>query len=106
MKIPERDWKTFRSMKDTLLDRACKNILKKVDMLIKKSGSQSHKAYLELWKFLKKEDNEISIMFDDLKRSNAIPKLAAQVRNGLITEDELMRFSEETRKSIRFINEL
>lgn len=105
-KFPERDWKKLRSIKDKLLQNACENILEEVENTIKGRGTESHKAYLALWKLMKKEDEEIALMFDDLKRSTAIYKLAAWKRNKLLTEDDLKEFSEETQSSIDFINQL
>jgi hypothetical protein len=42
-------------------------------------------------------------MFDDLRRSNAILKLASWRSKGLLSDEELNRFSEETRLSIERI---
>ena len=53
-------------------------------------------THLQLWKLLKEEDREISIMFDDLKRSNAIHKLAAWKHNDIISEERFAEFSDET----------
>ena len=104
--IPEIDWKKLRAMKDKLLQIACERIFEKVATVIEGRGSESHKAYLNLWKTLKKEDDELSTMFDDLKRSNAIYKIAAWKRNGLIGDEDLKQFSEETQESINIINQI
>ena len=91
-------------MKDELLNVACERIIEKVETTIKGRGKKSHEAYLKLWKILNKEDEEIATMFDNLKRSNAVYKLAAWKRNGLITDEELAQFSEETQETIRILN--
>lgn len=98
--VPERDWKKLRAMQDKLLNVACKQILNKVSAIIESNKDNHHESYLALWKLLKKEDNEIATMFDDVKRSNAIYKIAAWYRNKLITDDDLTLFSDETQEII------
>lgn len=100
--IPERDWKKLRAMKDSVLTDACDRILSKIDRLLKEKNSNSHQKYLNLWKLMRKEDNEIALMFDDLKRSSALIKLAAWKKNSLLTDDQLEQFSESTQESIVF----
>jgi len=65
-----------------------------------------HKTYLKLWKILKEEDHEISIMFDDFKRSNAIQKLAAWKHNEVISDDLFSKLSSETQQKVISLNEL
>ena len=98
--VPERDWKKLRAMQDKLLNVACKRILNKVSAIIETNKDNHHASYLELWKLLKKEDDEIAIMFDDVRRSNAIYKLTAWYRNNLLADDDLALFSEETQDII------
>lgn len=87
-------------MKNDALNFACDRIFKKIDGISSRRAGEEHKAYLKLWRLLKKEDREISIMFDDLKRSNAIYKLAAWKRNGVISDESFSMFSDETRKIV------
>ncbi len=85
-------------MKDELLDIACSRILDKTQMIIDNRNEGSHSAYLKLWKLVDQEDEKISEMFDNLKRSTALYKIAALVRNDLIDEERLKEFSEETQE--------
>ncbi len=101
--VPERDWKALRAIKNELLNIACKRILEKVQSVAGDRDRTAHKAYLEIWRILKDEDYEIALMFDDLKRSNAIHKLAAWRRNGLLTDERLAKFSDETQDTVRFL---
>ena len=39
-------------------------------------------------------------MFNDLKRSNALDRITFMVEDGLITDKEFARFSEETQNAI------
>jgi len=96
--LPEVDWKILRLMKDTLLRRASRTALEQVKKIVIGPDDDPHKVYLELWDTLKIEDGKIGRMFDNMKRSTAILKLAEMIRNELIREDELQGFTEETRE--------
>jgi ADP-heptose:LPS heptosyltransferase len=101
--ISESDWKKIRNMKYDLLNIACGRINDKISKVIDQKDLSNHQKYLKIWELLKKEDYQISIMFDDLKRSTALQKLAAWKENKLITDEDLMQFSEETRSRINVL---
>ena len=98
--IPERDWKKLRSLKDAALNIACERIFQKIEKLMDSRGAESHKYYLKLWKVMRENDKEISLMFDDLNRSSAIIKLSAWKKNGLLSDGNFKEFTEETQKRI------
>lgn len=106
MDIPENDWKTLSAIKDELLDNACQRVFEKIKRIIDENNKTRHEAYLELWNLLNKENEEIATMFNDLKRNNAIYKLAALKRNALLTDKENRMFSKETQELADFINEM
>ena len=101
--IPERDWKKLRVLKDAALNIACERIFQNISKLIESRGAESHKYYLKLWKVLQKEDKEISLMFDDLKRSTAIFKLAMWKKNRILSGEDFEELTEETQKRIESI---
>ena len=96
--IPEKDWKVLRKLKNELLQRFCSEALVRLKPIIINPGADSHKAYLQLWEMLRKEDKELSLLFDDLKRSTAFFKLAAWRSHGLLSDEDFNQFSAETRK--------
>ncbi len=49
---------------------------------------------------MREEDKEISLMFDDLKRSTAIFKLAMWKRNRILSDEDFEEFTEETQERI------
>lgn len=104
--IPESDWKQLRAIKDDLLNIVCTRIFEKINKIINEQSGNEHKTYLKLWKILKEEDQEISVMFDDFKRSNAIHKLAAWKHNEVISDDLFSKLSNETQKRVLTLNEL
>jgi len=101
--IPERDWKKLRSIEEAALNIACERIFQKITKLIESRGAQSHKYYLKLWKVLHEEDKEISLMFDDLRRSTAIFKLAMWKKNGILSGEDFEDLTKETQKRIESI---
>ncbi len=103
--VPESDWKKLRAMKDDVLNVACERIFEKIEKIMKEREGSVHAAYLQLWKLLKEEDREISLMFDDLKRSNAIHKLAAWKHNNVISDKRFTEFSVETQETVKMLNE-
>jgi hypothetical protein len=103
--IPESDWKKLRSLKDDLLNIACDRILQKISALIAQQEGNAHETYLKLWDVMKEEDEDISAMFDDLKRSNAFFKLAHLRRNRVISDERFEEFSAETKHLVNAINE-
>jgi hypothetical protein len=98
--IPEKDWKKVRVLKETAINIACERVFHKINTLIESRGAESHKYYLKLWKVIKAEDKEIGLMFDDLKRSTAIFKLAMWKKNGILSDDDFEEFTIETQKRI------
>ena len=101
--IPEKDWKVLRKLKDGLLQNFCNEALAKLEPIVVNPGPDAHKAYLQLWKVLNKEDKELSLLFDELKRSTAFYKLAAWRSHGLLSDKDFDQFSEETKEVVDFL---
>lgn len=99
--IAEKDWKLLRKIKEEKLNLACGEILSNVENVIKSKKNENHKSYLTVWDLVKSGDKKIEQLFDDLGRSNAILKLALWRKNGLLSDQEICEFSEETRESIK-----
>lgn len=101
--FPERDWRVLRSLKDEALSRLCKRILKEVQPLVADAEDSSrgwHERYLALWALVRERNEDVAIAFDGLRRSTAMLQLAAMRRMNLLTDEEFMRFSQDTRDCI------
>ena len=98
--IREKDWKIVRSMKDDAYDLACQRIMDKLYKIITTEEKSAHSRYLELWKTLKAEDENIALMFDNMKRSSALHQLARWRFADLITDSDLESFSPGTLKVV------
>lgn len=104
--ILERDWKHLITLKDRVLAEASERIFHDIEHILQTRQGKEHESYLKLWKLLRHEDEDIAAMFDDLKRSNAMMKLASWKANNLLSDDDLQGFTEETRQRIRVIESL
>ena len=94
--VPENDWKTLRKLKEELLATACENVFRKVDKLSKSRSGSEHETHLKIWDLVKNENSAIAEMFDDLRRSNALFKITALRRYGVLTDEHLNMFTQET----------
>src|SRR5262249_49303045 len=99
--IPERDWKAFRELHKVALERLCEKILAEARQKTEASGPSSHEKYLNLYKLIHKRDREIARAFNDFRRSTAIMQIGVINSMGLLTDEELQRFSPETQQVIR-----
>jgi hypothetical protein len=99
--IPERDWKRIRDLKDELLNVACEQIFQRIEKLSADRAGPQHKSYLELYNLIKKEDKAIADMFDGLSRNSAYFKIAARKRNGVLIDEQMALFSEETQAIVQ-----
>ena len=99
-RIQEKDWKKLRSMEKDLLDKAVGIALSKIRSLIDERQGGNHKTYSALWDLLRDEDKKIGNMFDDMKRSAAIQKIAFMCKYKIIDEDILREFSRETQERV------
>jgi hypothetical protein len=94
--LPESDWRLLRNMKDTLLQRASRTAIERVRGIVIGPDDDPHKIYLELYSALHSEDEKIAHMFNDMRRSTAILRLAQMIRYGVVRPDELQGFTQET----------
>ena len=95
--ISEADWKIFRALHRTALERFCQGVLSEIDQISSNSGKSAHERYLAIFKLLESRDDTIAEAFNDMRRSTALQQLARIRYHKLLTEEELDRFSPETR---------
>ena len=101
--IKESDWKLFRRLHAIALERFCQRIIEEVGSATSSCAGGYHDCYLKLFELMRNRDREMASAFNDPRRSNAFILLANIKELGLLTEDELMQFSPETRDAIEAI---
>ncbi len=99
--IPESDWKLFRELRVTALERFCERVLAEVGRVAAQQGKGSHLRYLEVFDLIRRRDKELADAFNDPRRSTALLQLTSILSHGLLTEEEVARLSPETRELVQ-----
>lgn len=97
MTISESDWKTFKKLKATALERFSQRILDESLAICANSALSAHDRYGELYRLIHQRDKEMARAFDGLSRSKAYPQLCLMQNLELLTQEELAEFSEDFR---------
>ena len=103
-RIPERDWREFKRVRELLLERFCARVLEKVAVAAASTDGTAHERYLRLCKLIDERDDELGNAFNDFRRSTAEMQLFIMRRMGLLTDNDLGGFSEQTQARIRGID--
>jgi hypothetical protein len=98
--IPESDWKIFRTVRESALDRYCARVLDECRAVIEDNSISNHERYLRLFQLLQERDDELADAFNNPRRSAALIQLAHVCRLGVVTDAELAGFSKETREFV------
>jgi hypothetical protein len=96
--ITEPDWKLFRHLRTVALERFCAGVLAEVERTASRSEEGSHQRYLEVYDLIRRRDKDLASVFNDPRRSRALLQLLAIVSRGLLTEEEVAGFGDETRE--------
>jgi len=98
--FPESDWRLFRQLHSIALERYCQKVLDEIAQLAVDSQTTAHQRYLKIYKAIQDRDRIIEEAFNDLRRSTALMRLITIHSYGLITNDEVSRFTQDTRDVI------
>lgn len=98
--IKESDWKILRGLKAQALERFCEITLAEAKSICDDNSQAFHERYLKLFTFIERRDEALAIGFNDLRRSNAHPRLVFMRASELITDDECSKFSGDLRNRI------
>ena len=99
MKITESDWKKFKKIRESALERFCGAAMDDFEEAISNRDTSNHARYLYLYKLVEAYDKRIALLFNDYSRSKAMMQLMFLRQEGLVTNDELETLSEELMKS-------
>lgn len=99
-KFKESDWKLLSQLRTDALERFCQQILAEIESINANHAINAHQRYLEIYKVIARRDKEIAQIFNDHRRSTALNELAAIQSHGLLTPEEFLRFSQETRDAV------
>jgi hypothetical protein len=95
--IRESDWKVFRQGHPVAVNRFCEKILGDIMSIASDATKTPHERYLEIYQLVRERDRILGDAFDDMRRSTALLRLSVIHSHGLLTEEEMARFSPEAR---------
>ena len=98
--LPESDWRLFRELRRSALERFCRRVLAEIEQIAVDSARSFHERYVEAYRLIGTRDRELAEAFDDARRSRAILQLVVIVSRGLLEPDEIGRFTTETQRII------
>ena len=98
--IKESDWKLVRELRPIALERLCGQLLREVGKQCECGERPSYQRFMRVFTVVQDGNDQIARAFDDLRRSTALARVAVMRSNGLITEAEFSRFSEDSRARI------
>ena len=101
----ESDWRIFRRLHSIALERFSKRALEEVREAVE-CDSNYHDCYRRAYRLIRNHDKRMAAAFDDPSRSNSFVLLANIIGEGLLTEEELRQFSDESQARIEAINAL
>lgn len=101
--INESDWKIFRQLHKVALERFCQSVLNESELLQRDSTRSAYERYIALYQLFHKHNKEVARLFDDFRRSTAVLQLAAIKEQGLLTDEEFARFSQETQNRVEML---
>jgi hypothetical protein len=104
--FPEADWKAFRDLRTVALERFCDGTLAEVNRISSDLTKTAHDRYVEIYRLIERRDRELARAFDAPRRSQAMSQLALISSLGLLTPEELSRFTPATRDSIITVAEI
>lgn len=100
IQIKESDWKLLSQLRTDALERLCQRILSEIEGTNANNAMSAHQRYLEIYQIIERRDKVIAETFNDHRRSAALNELAAIQSHSLLTPEEFLRFSQETRDSV------
>ena len=103
--IPERDWKYMRSIEKELLGKLCARINKGSEEILQDVTLSDFDKYISNFKYIQASDQIVADCFDDWRRSKLIFRLLAIYRQGLMTEDEISKLTEETQARLKLVRD-
>lgn len=103
IEIQEADWKTLREVRPIALDRFCQQILAEIVELAADQNQTNQQRYRAIYELIHRRDKELADAFDNPRRSTALLQLAHMRGLKLLTDEEMGRFSDITRDSLRIL---
>lgn len=99
--IPESDWRHFKRLHQVLSERFCRGVIEELGALLQTKEGSAHERYRRAYQLLQERDEELARAFNDFRRSTAVLQMMLMRRMGLLADEELAVFSQETQEMVR-----
>jgi hypothetical protein len=97
------EWKKFKKLKEICLERFCDGVLREAENIYRTDDKTAHEKYSNLYDLISARDKELANAFDGLSRGKAFVQLMLMYRMGLVEDNQLEEFEDETKNKIREI---
>jgi hypothetical protein len=98
--IAEKDWKTFKDLHPIVLERFFQKVLAEIRHIVLEKDKDGREQFWAAFELMNERRKEAARLFDDFRRSTAIFQLAMMCVQGLLTDEEMGRFSVEAREAV------
>jgi hypothetical protein len=98
----ERDWQTFRELREPALQRFCQRVLDRVSAMASDPAKTAHERYLAIFKYLRRRDDELADAFNNPRRSDMLRQIVVMRMLELLEPEEMERFTPEVRESVQW----
>ncbi len=105
LEFPEEDWLRLHQIRPHAIERFCKRALDGIAEISKMPHLSKHDAYLKITDLIRQQDADLARTFENPQRSRAIEQIRLMESFGILTPEELSRFTPKTRIRLRLESE-
>jgi hypothetical protein len=98
--IKESDWKRFKEVHPLALERYCAQSVGEIGYLLSDKTKTALERFWDVEEATRRRAKETRNLFDDYRRSTALMQLGAMRHRKLVSDEEMARFSAETRETV------
>jgi hypothetical protein len=98
--LKDADWQIMTQLQPIALERFCERTLAEVEQVVSDAAKSRRERCLDVLTLTELRNRERMEIFDNPRQSTALPQLVLMHSHGLITPEELARFSTETRNAV------
>ncbi|TVP68436.1 MAG: peptide ABC transporter substrate-binding protein [Leptolyngbya sp. LCM1.Bin17] len=91
--MPEADWKRFRQVRESALERLCQRVLEECQAISADPSRSAYDRYLAIYELIHERDRDIANGFNNPRRSTAVIQLSILRSLDLVTPEEVAQFS-------------
>ena len=98
--INEPDWKRFKEVHAIAKERFAQKCLEQVQYHLTDKTKSAAERFFEIRQAIREREKERAGLFDDFRRSTALMQIVMMRGEKLITDGEMLRFSDELRDKV------